>query len=122
MGAPNLLLADIFRILTPEELNELTSSSEGDSRISLTEFLVKKVDGVEMDFGDEENMAKILPFIRKEGTGEETEEVELHAGPARRSGGGRPVVSHFGQGEGGGLGGCAPDSGDSGHEDLAVAN
>lgn len=50
-----------MRILTPEEINELTTKHEGDSRISLTELLEKNLKGIPYDH----DQAKILPFSRK---------------------------------------------------------
>lgn len=68
MAATNFLM-DIFRLLTPEEINKLTSSSKGDKRVSLTEMMHQYDQGVlPSDEG-----AKILPFKR---SGEESLEQE----------------------------------------------
>lgn len=61
MGAKNILMMSLMRILTPEEINELTTKHEGDSRISLTELLEKSLKGIPYDH----DQAKILPFNRK---------------------------------------------------------
>lgn len=57
----NVLLYHLVRILTPDELNELTSTSKGRNLVSLTDLLSK-------DLEDEKapiEGAKILPFKRK---------------------------------------------------------
>lgn len=59
MAATNFLM-DIFRLLTPEEINKLTSSSKGDKRVSLTEMMHQYDQGV---LPSNEG-AKILPFKR----------------------------------------------------------
>jgi len=87
MGAPNLLLMDIFRILTPEEISDLTSSYEGDSRVSLTDFIEMKIRGEHLDFTESdlseeiEGGAKILPFV-KQGEDDDVEKIKeyVHAG------------------------------------------
>ncbi|WP_372652635.1 hypothetical protein [Halobacteriovorax sp.] len=66
MSAKNFLLTSIFRVLTPEEISELTSSSAGENRSSLTDIISQRLDGVSHDFSDAEKMAKILPFKSKE--------------------------------------------------------
>lgn len=59
------LLTDIMRILTPEEISELTSTSSGSSRVQLTDMLDLYETGQELP--DPENMgAKILPFNKEE--------------------------------------------------------
>lgn len=61
MGAKNILMMSLMRILTPEEINELTTKHEGDSRVSLTELLEKSLKGIPF----EHDQAKILPFSKK---------------------------------------------------------
>jgi len=73
MSAKNFLLTSVFRVLTPEEISELTSSSNGDNRTSLTDIINQRLEGVSHDFSDPERMAKILPFKNK--NQEEEEEV-----------------------------------------------
>lgn len=57
----NVLLYHLVRILTPDELNELTSTSKGRNLVSLTKLLSNDL--------DEENAptegAKVLPFKKK---------------------------------------------------------
>lgn len=65
MSAKNFLLSSIFRVLTPEEISDLTSSSNGETRASLTDIINQRLDGVSHDFSDTEKMAKILPFNSK---------------------------------------------------------
>ncbi len=63
------LLTDIMRILTPEEISELTSTSSGSSRVQLTDMLDLYETGQELP--DPENMgAKILPFNKEETSSE----------------------------------------------------
>lgn len=72
------LLNDLMRILTPEEISELTSTSSGSSRIELTELLHSYENGETVN-DVEEYSAKILPF-KKTGEKEETE-ITYEAGP-----------------------------------------
>jgi hypothetical protein len=62
------LLMHIFRILTPEEINEIASISTGEQRVSLTELM--EGHAVELEIVHE---AKVLPFKRG-GEGERSEE------------------------------------------------
>lgn len=61
MGAKNILMMSLLRILTPEEINELTTKHEGDSRVSLTELLEKSLKGQPFVH----DQAQILPFSKK---------------------------------------------------------
>lgn len=62
MGHANLLM-EVFRVITPEEINELTTLSGGMQRVSITEYLTLKHRGEELDFSPAVNgVAKILPF------------------------------------------------------------
>lgn len=65
MLANSFLLNSILRVLTPEEISELTTTSSGENRVSLTEIINQRLDGVGHDFSDSEKMAKILPFKSK---------------------------------------------------------
>lgn len=62
------ILTDILRLLTPEEISELTSTSVGTSRVGLTELLDMYADNEPLDFSDrfETDGAKILPFKKAE--------------------------------------------------------
>ncbi|EQC45145.1 hypothetical protein M899_3442 [Bacteriovorax sp. BSW11_IV] len=71
MAATNILM-DIFRLLTPEEINKLTTSSIGDKRVSLTEMMTRYDHG---EIPVSEEGAKILPF-KKPGAQEEVVEEE----------------------------------------------
>lgn len=81
MGARAFLISDILRILTPEEISHLTTTSEADSRMPLTDVIKKYQKGELVDFSkrlsamkseanelestvDEEG--KVLPFDRSE--------------------------------------------------------
>lgn len=86
MAAKNFLLSTILRVLTPEEISELTTTSVGDNRVVLTDIINQRLSGVEHDFGDSEKMAKILPFKKK---GEE--EVVVEAEPIKAG----PVCSEY---------------------------
>lgn len=58
MAAKKVLMMNLMRILTPEEISELTTKHEGDTRIALTSLL-------EEDLGVSKGPlrpAKILPF------------------------------------------------------------
>lgn len=64
MAAQNILMMNLMRILTPEEINELTTKHEGDSRVPLTLLLEEDI-GVRTGAP---RPAKILPFsMRKKG-------------------------------------------------------
>ena len=71
------LLNDLMRILTPEEISELTSTSSGNSRIELTDLLNSFEDG-EVINDIEEYSAKILPFKKSDKI---EEEITYQAGP-----------------------------------------
>ena len=71
------LLNDLMRILTPEEISELTSTSSGNSRVELTDLLNSFEDG-EVINDIEEYSAKILPFKKSD---EIEEEITYKAGP-----------------------------------------
>jgi hypothetical protein len=58
MAAKNVLMMNLMRILTPEEINELTSKHEGDLRTPLTSLLEEDI-GVRTGH---QRPAKILPF------------------------------------------------------------
>ncbi|OIQ18266.1 MAG: hypothetical protein BM556_08365 [Bacteriovorax sp. MedPE-SWde] len=68
------LLADILRIITPEEISELTASSSGSNRLELTDMLDQFESGEKLNFSDDEEGAKILPFKKTEA--DEVESVE----------------------------------------------
>ncbi len=73
------LLTDIMRILTPEEISELTSTSTGSSRVQLTEMLDLYESGE--DIGDaEEFSAKILPFKKDSGHSQDELEITYQCG------------------------------------------
>lgn len=56
------LMMNLLRILTPEEINELTTTSEGNKRVPLTQLMYVKM-GVETNEELESaSLAKILPF------------------------------------------------------------
>lgn len=80
MSAKNFLLTSIFRVLTPEEISELTSSSNGESRSSLTDIINQRLDGISHDFSDSEKMAKILPFKSNKKDEEEVFEDKVKSG------------------------------------------
>lgn len=74
MKAKSFLLTTILRVLTPEEISDLTTTSTGDRRVNLTDIINQRLDGVGHDFGDPERMAKILPFKKSEDEEEVVEE------------------------------------------------
>ncbi|MBK23904.1 MAG: hypothetical protein CME70_07865 [Halobacteriovorax sp.] len=85
MVGKNLLLGQLLRILTPDELNELTTTSKGRNLVSLTKMLSSDLD-------EETGGAKILPFKKKEveedGSKEEEREslaIDIECGPNCKS-------------------------------------
>lgn len=80
------ILTDVLRILTPEEISELTTSSSSSNRVELTDLLNQFEDGDEVYFGEveDEGGAKILPFNAKKEVDETPAEDEIiySAGPA----------------------------------------
>jgi hypothetical protein len=66
---------NVLRILTPEEINEFITASDGRKRVALTDLLC----GVVVEEDAEETSAKILPFRRQDEIEEElvSEVVEL---------------------------------------------
>ena len=71
------LLNDLMRILTPEEISELTSTSSGSARVELTDLLKSFENGEEVN-DVEEYSAKILPFKKVD---EVEAEITYEAGP-----------------------------------------
>ncbi|MBT3585938.1 MAG: hypothetical protein HN509_13615 [Halobacteriovoraceae bacterium] len=59
MAADPQLIMNLLRILTPEEISQLTTTSEGNHRVPLTELVEYKANKVSSASG-----AKILPFKR----------------------------------------------------------
>lgn len=78
----NILLFHLIRVLTPEELSELTTTSKGRSLISLTKILIDDIDAA-----TKAESAKVLPFRRKEA---------LPSGETKTSGGKLPVIIECG--------------------------
>lgn len=74
MNGKNPLLYHLLRILTPDELNELTTTSKGRNLVSLTKMLQKDISEGEIETEIEEEGAKILPFESKENTEESVQE------------------------------------------------
>lgn len=73
MKGKNPLLYHLLRILTPDELNELTTTSKGRNLVSLTKMLTKDIsDEDPNDDLEEDHEAKILPFKSKESDEVET--------------------------------------------------
>jgi hypothetical protein len=62
------ILKNFLRILSPLDIEELTSTSEGESRVSLTDMLDKQL--------EDDGRAKILPFKRP---GDDTAASEVEA-------------------------------------------
>lgn len=77
MAEKNLLFRHYLRILTPEEINDLTSGTAGNTRVSLTDVLNSKLSGEEVDLFS--NTDNLLQFKRSH---EDVEEVveEIKAG------------------------------------------
>jgi hypothetical protein len=59
------LLTDYLRLITPEEISELTTAYAGNSRVELTELLEHVSGGSPLEFGEDAEGAKILPFVNK---------------------------------------------------------
>ena len=65
MAGKNVLLYHLLRILTPDELNELTTTSKGRNLVSLTKMLSKDLES-DKHQAEEDEGAKVLPFKGKE--------------------------------------------------------
>ena len=59
------ILTDVLRIITPEEISELTTSYSGKTRVDLTDLLEHVESGNPLEFKVRTDSAKILPFINK---------------------------------------------------------
>lgn len=78
------LLSEVMRIMTPEELNILTTVSESELLVSLTEmmeqeFVIPRLRSLSAS----ETKAKILPFAKKAGDGSETKISEVREKEAK---------------------------------------
>ncbi|EQC43564.1 hypothetical protein [Bacteriovorax sp. Seq25_V] len=73
-------LTDILRILTPEEIAELTNASTGSSRRALTDLMDLYEDDALPSFAENGEGAKILPFNKKQEDVAEVERVYEVAG------------------------------------------
>lgn len=65
----NFLIMNLMRILTPEEINDLTTTYYGEKRVSLTALLDEDFLGIKPEASTEESeedegKAKILPFSK----------------------------------------------------------
>jgi len=84
MAAQSTIFMDLLRILTPEEVTELTATSDTFVKVSLTNLLELKIEGKNpmMAFeeqGDEGGeSAKILPFNQTASDSEETQQQKEH--------------------------------------------
>ncbi len=56
------LMMNLLRILTPEEINELTTTSEGNKRVPLTQLMYVKMGVETSEEVESASLAKILPF------------------------------------------------------------
>ncbi len=65
----NFLIMNLMRILTPEEINDLTTTYYGEKRVSLTALLDEDFLGIKPAKGEDEEeddgKAKILPFNKE---------------------------------------------------------
>jgi hypothetical protein len=82
MGAPKILFMDLLRIITPEEISELTTKHEGEIRHTLSEYLLAEVEGrtFVMDSGkatDKKKGDNVLPFPGQEQALESSDEAPL---------------------------------------------
>ena len=68
------LMMNLLRILTPEEINELTTTSEGNKRVPLTQLMFHKMGMQTTEEIESSSLAKILPFTYPE---EENSEEEI---------------------------------------------
>lgn len=55
-------MMNLLRILTPEEINELTTTSEGNKRVPLTQLMYVKMGVETSEEVESASLAKILPF------------------------------------------------------------
>lgn len=76
MAAHNILLTSILRLLTPEEINELTTQSDGVNRFNLTDMLDQDLrEGLVFEENEDGEGAKILPFKKEESEEEAQDKV-----------------------------------------------
>jgi hypothetical protein len=71
MAQPNQLIFNLLRIITPEEIGEITTKHNGGKFLSLTSLVKERVEkNIARDFSkpieEEGKTAKILPFSREE--------------------------------------------------------
>lgn len=69
------LMMSLLRILTPEEINELTTTSEGNKRVPLTQLMYRKMGVATEEEIESASLAKILPFTFPE---KESDEDSVH--------------------------------------------
>src|SRR5690606_30949791 len=72
------LMMSLLRILTPEEINELTTTSEGNKRVPLTQLMYRKMGVTTEEEIESASLAKILPFTFPE---QESSDIEDSADP-----------------------------------------
>ncbi len=60
------LMMSLLRVLTPEEINELTTTSDSHNRVSLTQLMYHKMGVATQQEIESSSLAKILPFTYKE--------------------------------------------------------
>lgn len=70
------LMMSLLRILTPEEINELTTTSEGNKRVPLTQLMYRKMGVATSETIEASSLAKILPFTFPASEEEQLESTE----------------------------------------------
>ena len=75
-------MMNLLRILTPEEINELTTTSEGNKRVPLTQLMYVKMGVETSEEVEAASLAKILPFtFPEEEKDEELETISEESAP-----------------------------------------
>ncbi len=77
MMAPKFLIMNVLRIITPEEIGEITTKHNGGKFLSLTELIDERMEkNIIRDFNDPDHEAKILPFSKNKAEAEPTAATE----------------------------------------------
>jgi hypothetical protein len=87
MAAPNILILNLLRLITPEEIGDIATKHNGGKFLSLTDLVSERVEhNVFRDFSSADSVdelheihskqAKILPFKKNQNDSAETPQVE----------------------------------------------
>lgn len=84
-------MMSLLRILTPEEINELTTTSEGNKRVPLTQLMYRKMGVATSETIEASSLAKILPFTFPASEEEQLESTESDDVPFQVTGSEEPI-------------------------------